>query len=157
MAGRIAGMRAWYSDLSLGEKGILWMSGGIVCGTFWGTYDRRLKFRAPESDFLVMTSYATAPDKKKAFEVAWSDAARLAQRKPGYEWTKTYKALDWEGSPFNYVSFRMWSEEASYKRLDHFDSVWKELMKRLNETVEGAPKNSVYRIVIDDSVRRIIE
>ena len=26
------------------------------------------------------------------FEASWSDQARLAQRQPGYEWTKTFKA-----------------------------------------------------------------
>merc|ERR1712113_486687 len=93
---------------------------------------------------------------KQKFEAAWSDAARLAQRQPGYEWTKTYKALDWEDSPFHYVSFRMWNEERSFKRFEGFDSTWKELNKRLQATCTSA-ENTVYRIIVDDSVRRIID
>merc|ERR1712070_991237 len=89
--------------------------------------------RNPESDFLVATTYVVPPEKKKAFESAWSDSARLAQRQPGYEWTKTYKAVDWEDSPFHYISFRMWNEEASYKRMTTYDAAWKELSKRLDE------------------------
>merc|ERR1711957_588235 len=98
-------------------------------------------------------TYTVAEDKKKAFEAAWSDAARLAQRQPGYEWTKTYKALDWEDSPFNYISFRMWNEEGSYRRLVNYDSTWKELMTRLNSCVTDSTTTE-YRTLVDDSVRR---
>merc|ERR1740121_923828 len=109
------------------------MSAGMVGGTLLGTWERRLRVKKPESDFLVATTYIVPADKKKAFEVAWSDLARLAQRQPGYEWTRTYKALDWEDSPFHYISFRMWNEEASFKRMVAYDSAWKELMNRMDQ------------------------
>lgn len=155
LLGRIAGAREWYADLSVGEKGMIGMSVGCIIGTLYGTYVRRGIHRAPESDYLVATTYVVPESKKKAFEIAWSDAARLAQRQPGYEWTKTYKALDWEDSPFHYISFRMWSEENSYKRLITYNDTWKELMKRLDETCESK-QSTTYRITVDDSVRRII-
>jgi len=148
--------RAWYGDLNVGEKGLLAMAVGMYAGTAYGTYVRRYKYHLPESDYLVATTYTVLDEsKKKAFETAWSDAARLAQRQPGYEWTKTYKALDWEDSPFHYVSFRMWNEEDSYKRFATHDPTWKELNKRLAEVC--TQENAVYRVIVDDSVRRIIE
>mmetsp|Transcript_107559 Transcript_107559/g.304160 ORF Transcript_107559/g.304160 Transcript_107559/m.304160 type:complete len:160 (+) Transcript_107559:56-535(+) len=153
---RIQWMREWYADLSVGEKGLAAMAFGNVAGTFYGTYVRRGKARIPESDFLVCTTYTVDEKQKKAFEAAWSDTARLAQRQPGYEWTRTYKAIDWEDSPFHYLSLRMWNEEFSYKRFTAYDSTLKELLKRLKEVITGT-HSAVYRIIVDDSVRRIIE
>merc|ERR1719348_1115730 len=140
---RIAGAREWYTDLSVGEKGLLAMSVGMIGGTMYGTYVRRYQFRQAESDFLMATTYEVPLEQRKAFETAWSDAARLAQRQPGYEWTKTYKAVDLEDSPFHYISFRMWNEEASYQRLTLHDVTWKELMKRLNAVCTS--ESTVYR------------
>merc|ERR1712137_1146703 len=149
-------MREWYTDLSVGEKGLLAIAFGNIAGTCYGTYVRRGQVLTPESDYLVSTTYTVDENKKKAFEGAWSDAARLAQRQPGYEWAKTYKALDWEDSPFHYISFRMWNEEGSYKRMAQYDSTFKELSKRL-EAVQQSANSAVYRIIVDDSVRRIID
>mmetsp|Transcript_123896 Transcript_123896/g.264103 ORF Transcript_123896/g.264103 Transcript_123896/m.264103 type:complete len:160 (-) Transcript_123896:138-617(-) len=146
----------WYKDLSVGEKGVIAMSAGMIGGTLYGTYERRLRIKPAESDFLVATTYIVPEDKKKAFEVAWSDMARLAQRQPGYEWTRTYKALDWEDSPFHYISFRMWNEEGSYKRFTTYDATLKELNSRL-AAVCTSSRETVYRVTVDDSVRRIIE
>eukprot|EP00928_Gymnodinium_smaydae_P056708 TRINITY_DN40035_c0_g1_i1.p1 TRINITY_DN40035_c0_g1~~TRINITY_DN40035_c0_g1_i1.p1 ORF type:complete len:177 (-),score=37.02 TRINITY_DN40035_c0_g1_i1:93-572(-) len=152
---RIAGAREWYNELAVGEKCLFAMAIGNVLGTCYGTYVRRAKLKNPESSFLVATTYVVPEDKKKDFEVAWSDAARLAQRQPGYEWTKTYKALDWEDSPFHYVSFRMWNEETSYRRLTNYDSTWKELTRRLEASCTSQ-QSTVYKTTVDDSVRRII-
>merc|ERR1719410_992343 len=131
------------------------MSIGNLIGVSYGTYVRRLQFKAPESDFLIVTTYTMPHDKRKGFENSWSDAARLAQRQPGYEWTRTYKALDWEDSPFHYVSFRMWNEEASFKRMTKYDATWKELMNRMDQVCQS--QNTPYRVIVDDSQRRIIE
>eukprot|EP00446_Apocalathium_sp_SHHI-4_P025452 CAMPEP_0177250914 /NCGR_PEP_ID=MMETSP0367-20130122/53659_1 /TAXON_ID=447022 ORGANISM="Scrippsiella hangoei-like, Strain SHHI-4" /NCGR_SAMPLE_ID=MMETSP0367 /ASSEMBLY_ACC=CAM_ASM_000362 /LENGTH=158 /DNA_ID=CAMNT_0018703757 /DNA_START=108 /DNA_END=584 /DNA_ORIENTATION=- len=149
------GIREWYNDLSVGEKGLVSMCLGMIGGTAYGTYVRRYQFKTAQSDFLVATMYTVPEEKKKAFETAWSDAARLAQRQPGYEWTKTYKSLDWEDSPFHYVSFRMWNEESSFSRMLKFDTTWKELQKRMAEVCTQT--STTYRVVVDDSVRRIIE
>mmetsp|Transcript_107691 Transcript_107691/g.213995 ORF Transcript_107691/g.213995 Transcript_107691/m.213995 type:complete len:160 (-) Transcript_107691:97-576(-) len=149
-------VRQWYTDLSLGEKGLVAMSIGNLIGVGYGTYVRRLQFKAPESDFLIVSTYNMPQEKRKGFENGWSDAARLAQRQPGYEWTRTYKALDWEDSPFHYLSLRMWNEEWSYRRFTQHDSTWKELQRRLDEVCDGVD-NTVYRIVVDDSVKRIID
>lgn len=75
-------------------------------GTCYGTYCRLGKLSAPESNFLaprldklhdlsaqLVSLYHVEEAKKKSFEGTWSDQARLAQRMPGYEWTKTFKAL----------------------------------------------------------------
>mmetsp|Transcript_57411 Transcript_57411/g.124208 ORF Transcript_57411/g.124208 Transcript_57411/m.124208 type:complete len:161 (-) Transcript_57411:133-615(-) len=156
LLGRINSVRDWYRELSLGEKGVVCLAIGNVWGTLYGTHVRRMKLRTPESDFLVATSYMVKEEEKKAFELAWSDAARLAQRQPGYEWTKTYKALDWEDSPFHYISFRMWSEESCYRRFITHDGTWKLLMDRLKNCLVSDEKSTVYKVIVDDSVRRII-
>merc|ERR1711972_967118 len=108
--------------------------GGNILGAIYGTHVRREKVKNPESDFLLATTYNVAEDTKKKFEAAWSDAARLAQRQPGYEWTRTYKAIDWEDSPFHYISFRMWNQNQSYNRMVSFDPTYKELMQRMSST-----------------------
>jgi len=146
----------WWEELDISEKLLMYMAGGMYFGTYYGTYVRRLKVQAPESDHLLVSSYTVPEEKKKSFEANWSDQARLAQRQPGYEWTKTYKAIEWEDSPFHYITFRMWNEAGSFSRMAQFDPTWKELSKRVGETCKEQ-KDVVYRIIVDDSVRRIIE
>ncbi|CAJ1396859.1 unnamed protein product [Effrenium voratum] len=133
--GRIRAISDWFEELDIAEIYLLYMAAGMYAGTMYGTYVRRGKLAAPESDFLLTSIYHVPEEKKKAFEATWSDQARLAQRQPGYEWTKTYKAIDWSESPFSYVTFRMWNESGSYLRMVQFDPTWKELTKRLKETI----------------------
>eukprot|EP00929_Paragymnodinium_shiwhaense_P086100 TRINITY_DN4659_c0_g1_i1.p1 TRINITY_DN4659_c0_g1~~TRINITY_DN4659_c0_g1_i1.p1 ORF type:complete len:160 (+),score=27.43 TRINITY_DN4659_c0_g1_i1:75-554(+) len=151
----IARQREWYNDLSLGERGLVWIACGNIMGAIYGTYERRGNRKAPESDYLEVSTYTVPQEHRKSFEATWSNSAQLAQRQPGYEWTKTYKAQDWEDSPFHYVTFRMWSQEICAKRMREFDPTWKELMRRMDEI--GVKRESVeYKTVVDDSVRRII-
>mmetsp|Transcript_21556 Transcript_21556/g.57322 ORF Transcript_21556/g.57322 Transcript_21556/m.57322 type:complete len:160 (-) Transcript_21556:197-676(-) len=147
--------RAWYSDLSAGEKGLLAMAYGNVIGTLYGTYVRRGHISAADSECLVVTTYTVEDEKKKEFEGHWNDTARLAQRQPGYEWTRTLKALNWENSPFHYLTFRMWGEVACFQRYVKYDDTLKELMRRVGLSCV-AETSSVYKVVVDDSVRRII-
>merc|ERR1712232_459464 len=155
LLGRIASTREWYSDLSLGEKGLISLAIGNVIGAVYGTHVRRSQMKNSESDCLVATTYMVPEENMKAFEIAWSDSARLAQRNPGYEWTRTFKALDWEDSPFHYISFRMWSEVGNWRWLTTHNSTWKELMKRMDAT-GAVHQSSSYEVIVDDSVRRII-
>eukprot|EP00933_Yihiella_yeosuensis_P011059 TRINITY_DN118047_c0_g1_i1.p1 TRINITY_DN118047_c0_g1~~TRINITY_DN118047_c0_g1_i1.p1 ORF type:complete len:162 (-),score=23.12 TRINITY_DN118047_c0_g1_i1:164-649(-) len=154
--GRVAAVREWYEELDIAEKLLLYTSAGMYWGTWYGTRCRRGKIEAPESDYLLATQYDVPASKKKSFEASWSDMARLAQRQPGYEWTKTFKALDWEDSPFHYVSFRMWTSSGDYRRFTNMDRTWKELSKRLTENCDKQ-QDTVYRIIVDDSVKRIID
>mmetsp|Transcript_42131 Transcript_42131/g.78321 ORF Transcript_42131/g.78321 Transcript_42131/m.78321 type:complete len:162 (-) Transcript_42131:185-670(-) len=146
----------WWEAREEMEKLMCYCAAGMYGGTLYGTYVRRGKLATPESDFLLASFYEVVETKKKPFEANWSDQARLAQRQPGYEWTRTYKAIDWADSPFQYLSFRMWSEVGDYQRMIQFDSTWKELTKRVAETC-SRQKDTVYRILVDDSVKRIIE
>ncbi|CAE8625341.1 unnamed protein product, partial [Polarella glacialis] len=132
---RVVNVSEWYEELDISEKLLLYMAAGMYWGTCYGTYIRRGKLEMPTSDFLMASAYMVPPTKKKEFEASWSDQARLAQRQPGYEWTRTYKALDWEDSPFHYVSFRMWNEASSYRRMAQFDQTWKILSERVADSV----------------------
>ncbi|CAE7457320.1 unnamed protein product [Symbiodinium natans] len=156
LTARFAAAMEWWEELDEAEKLLAWMATGMYWGTFYGTYVRRGKLAIPESDYLLTSIYEVPQAKKKAFEANWSDQARLAQRQPGYEWTRTYKAIDWAEAPFQYISFRMWDQAGSYYRMVQFDSTWKELTKRVAETC-ASQKDTVYRILVDDSVKRIIE
>eukprot|EP00931_Biecheleriopsis_adriatica_P105038 TRINITY_DN79639_c0_g1_i1.p1 TRINITY_DN79639_c0_g1~~TRINITY_DN79639_c0_g1_i1.p1 ORF type:complete len:162 (-),score=20.75 TRINITY_DN79639_c0_g1_i1:61-546(-) len=156
IVGRIMALNEWWEDLDIAEKYLLYMTAGMYWGTCYGTYCRRSRMLIPESDYLRASIYHVPEEKKKAFEANWSDQARLAQRQPGYEWTKTFKALDWQDSPFHYITFRMWSESGSYMRMTQFDNTWKELCRRVGDSCENQ-QDAVYRIIVDDSVRRIIE
>lgn len=144
----------WYDDLSLGEKAMVAMSLGSVAGTLYGTYVRRSAMNVLESDYLVTSTYHVPEGKKKEFESVWSHTAQLAQRQPGYEWTKTFKAIDWDESPFHYIAFRMWSEAGAYRHFANYDPTLKELNSRLSEVC--TEKSHVYKVIVDDSVNRII-
>merc|ERR1711862_357477 len=111
--------------------------------------------RDPECEYLVGTTYSVKEENKKEFEMLWSHTAQLAQRQPGYEWTKTYKALEWDGLPFQYIALMMWDEDTCYKRFMRYNETRKELMKRMTDLATEHP--CVYKIIVDDSVRRIIE
>mmetsp|Transcript_41565 Transcript_41565/g.75334 ORF Transcript_41565/g.75334 Transcript_41565/m.75334 type:complete len:160 (-) Transcript_41565:79-558(-) len=152
---RLVSIREWYSELTIGEKGFMCFAVGNVSGTFYGTYKRRGNMRPEQADWLVVTTYHVDEKKRKNFEANWSDMARLAQRQPGYEWTRTYKALDWQDSPFQYITFRMWDQESSYRRFIHGDPTLVELKRRMTELCRGE-KSAVYRTQVDDSIARII-
>eukprot|EP00930_Biecheleria_cincta_P071376 TRINITY_DN58888_c0_g1_i1.p1 TRINITY_DN58888_c0_g1~~TRINITY_DN58888_c0_g1_i1.p1 ORF type:complete len:162 (-),score=26.21 TRINITY_DN58888_c0_g1_i1:141-626(-) len=156
LLGRIHAGFEWWEELDIAEKYLLYMAAGMYGGTIYGTYQRRARLMIPESDYLLASFYRVDEQQKKAFEANWSDQARLAQRQPGYEWTRTYKALDWQESPFQYITFRMWDQSTNYLRMVQFDPTWKELSKRVGATCTEQ-KDTVFRILIDDSVKRIID
>mmetsp|Transcript_34602 Transcript_34602/g.77644 ORF Transcript_34602/g.77644 Transcript_34602/m.77644 type:complete len:82 (-) Transcript_34602:11-256(-) len=74
---RIASVKEWYTDLSIGERCFLTFAFGNVCGTFYGTYVRRSKIGNEISDHLVITTYHVDEKKRKTFEATWSDMAPL--------------------------------------------------------------------------------
>ena len=57
----------------------------------------------------------------------WNDSARLNQRQHGYEYTKLYKAISMEKSPFQYFSVRMWArseDEEHFLKYSKFNTYY---------------------------------
>ena len=106
---RIWEAKRWYKELDPPEKWLFWMCIGGYFGVFYGTHKRHERERNMVSQHMVVTRYNVAPDDIKHFEQYWNDSARLNQRQHGYEYTKLYKAISMEKSPFQYFSVRMWA------------------------------------------------
>ena len=51
------------------------------------------------------------------FEATWSDQARLAQRQPGYEWTKTFKATVCDCAEWHDIHVVAWHTHMKYDEI----------------------------------------
>lgn len=151
----MAGARTWYGRLSIGEKNAMWLLGGNICGCFYGTKVRMEGEEFKMSDYLRLSFLRIPPENMKDFETVWNDEARFNQKQAGYEWTTMLKSFVFEQTPFHYLCMRMWSEEGDYKRVAYFDKTQKEFNARFQE-VGLTEKAGVYKVVVDDSVRRLI-
>jgi len=142
----------WNNYCSLGPKDhfILWLSVGIFSGSTVGyqAYHERQANRS--SDHMEVTMYRVDKEKVKAFESAWNDESRLSQMQLGYEWTKMYKAISWENSPFQYISVRMWGRK---KYANDFEKNNKSVVEA---TTLQPPIKQQFVSVVDDSVVRLI-
>ena len=107
------------------------------------------------SDYMEVTLYNVDKDNVKPFESAWNELSRLSQMQMGYEWTKMYKAIAWEQSPYQYISVKMWGRKkyASdfQKAEDHAKAV-----EQINKHTSIKPVTDKYITVVDDSVVRLI-
>ncbi|KAF4730022.1 hypothetical protein FOZ62_003319, partial [Perkinsus olseni] len=151
-AAQLARAWRWYVELTVSEKNLLWGIQGVVMGSVIGAYKYVDKQANRTSDHLEITYYKVDRSKVKEFEAAWNEAARLAQRQRGYEWTRMYKAIAWEQSPFQYLCMRMWSQKVDKDYfLRHNRNVHDELESRIEAASEGREMN-VYKYVVDDSI-----
>lgn len=146
--------RLWmfYCELSSGNKSAIWLSNGIIFGSVLGTSERIRKEADAHTDFLEVTEYSLgSKSRSREFEKYWNDSAKRAQAQRGYEWTRMYKAVAWDDSPFHYLSVRMWedtpvSDEIFSKRLGDSKILSAELL----------PVRREFVTVVDDSVVRTI-
>lgn len=144
--------RLWmfYCDLSSGNKSAIWLANGIIFGSILGTSERIRKEADARTDFLEVTEYTLgSKSRTKEFEKYWNDSAKRAQAQRGYEWTRMYKSVAWEDSPFNYLSVRMWEEGPVADEI---------FSKRISDSgiLASAPSRKEYVTVVDDSVVRTI-
>ena len=125
----------------------MWLANGILFGSVYGTLERIKREEEVKPDYLEVTQYEVPKDRMKGFEKLWNDSAKRSQTQRGYGWTRMYKAVAWEDSPFQYLSTRLWEEKPVE------DSIFE---KRLDEAgIKPASKHE-YVTVVDDSVVRTI-
>lgn len=98
-------------------------------------------------EYLEVIQYEVDRSQLKTFEKLWNDSAKRSQTQRGYGWTRMYKAVAWEDSPFQYLSTRLWEN----KPVD--DSIFQ---TKLEEAGVKLPTKREYVTVIDDSVVRTI-
>jgi hypothetical protein len=137
----------FYCGLSSGNKSAVWLANGILFGSIYGTLDRIAREEEKKPDYLEVTEFKIPKARVKEFERLWNDSAKRTQIQRGYGWTRTYKAIAWEESPFQYLSMRLWEE----KPVD--DTIF---IKKLREADLDTGRRTEFVTVIDDSVIRTI-
>lgn len=139
----------FYCGLSSGNKSAVWLANGILFGSIYGTLDRLKREEEQKADFLELTEYHVSKERMKEFEKMWNDAAKRSQSQRGYGWTRTYKAIAWEESPFQYLSMRLWEQQPVE------DTIF---VKKLEASGLGGDnvQKRQYITVVDDSVVRTI-
>lgn len=137
----------FYCGLSSGNKSAVWLANGILFGSIYGTMERLKNEEDKKVDYLEITEYHVPKERVKEFEKLWNDSAKRTQVQRGYGWTRTYKAIAWEESPFQYMTTRLW--EGSPVE-DHI------FAKKLHEAGLDKGKKTEFITVVDDSVIRTI-
>ena len=150
--------RLWlfYCGLSSGNKSGIWLANGVLFGSIYGTFDRIKREEDTKSDFLEVTEYKLdGKERVREFEKYWNDSAKRSQAQRGYGWTRMYKSVAWDESPFNYLSCRLWED----KPVD--DMIFQSKLKKSDILVNadketGLPPRTQFITVVDDSVVRTI-
>ncbi len=140
----------FYCGLSSGNKSAIWLGNGVLFGSIFGTMERLKKEAETKPDFLEVIEYKVEKSRVKEFEKYWNDSAKRSQTQRGYGWTRMYKSIAWEESPFNYLSMRLWEEKPVE------DTIFKNKLKE-SHIVDGQDnERKQYITVVDDSVVRTI-
>jgi len=144
----------WWQNLDFGDRFFSCVAVGNILGSLYGTKARIEREGAQGSDHLAVTVFRVVKADMARFQAVWNDQARYCQRQLGYEWTQMFKAMAFENVAVQYVTLRMWSHEKDEKNVIFYNDTWKELHKRIGEV--SSSENASYRVIIDDSVRRMI-
>lgn len=144
--------RLWmfYCGLSSGNKSAIWLANGILCGSIYGTLERLKREEETKPDFLEVIEYRLDRSRMKEFEKYWNDSAKRTQTHRGYGWTRMYKAIAWDDSPFSYLSMRLWEEKPVE------DIIFKKKIEDSKIINDGGLHRRQYVTVVDDSVVRTI-
>jgi len=144
--------RLWmfYCGLSSGNKSAIWLANGILFGSVYGTFERLKREEDTKPDFLEVIEYRMDRSRVKEFEKYWNDSAKRTQTQRGYGWTRMYKAIAWEDSPFSYLSMRLWEDKPVE------DHLFKKKIQESKILEDGGLQRTQYVTVVDDSVVRTI-
>ena len=145
-------LKAWRGYLSFNqrEKMIFWAGLGNIVGSTYGYQANQDRKHSKTSDHLEVSLYKVDKHDIKPFEKTWNSYSRLSQTHLGYEWTKMYKAIAWDYTPYSFVSMRMWGRR---KYADAFDdsAEAQTLLAGIKPVYRGR-----FVSVVDDSVVRLI-
>lgn len=144
--------RLWmfYCGLSSGNKSAVWLANGILFGSIYGTFERLKREEETKPDFLEVIEYRMDRSRMKEFERYWNDSAKRTQTQRGYGWTRMYKAIAWDDSPFSYLSMRLWEEKPVE------DTIFFKKLEESEILHDAKLERKQYVTVVDDSVVRTI-
>jgi hypothetical protein len=144
--------RLWmfYCGLSSGNKSAIWLANGILFGSIYGTFERLKREEETKPDFLEVIEYGVDSSRIKEFEKYWNDSAKRTQTQRGYGWTRMYKAIAWDDSPFSYLSLRLWEEKPVE------DTIFKKNIENSRILHDQGLQRKQFVTVVDDSVVRTI-
>ena len=146
----------FYCGLSSGNKSAIWLGNGVLFGSIYGTVHRLQREDEAKSDYLEVTEYSLKDKGRlKEFEKYWNDSAKRSQTQRGYGWTRMYKSVAWEESPFNYLSCRLWEDKPVE------DTIFQNSLRKAGilsnaDGETGLPVRRQFVSVVDDSVVRTI-
>uniref|UniRef100_A0A3B0MZY7 ABM domain-containing protein n=1 Tax=Theileria annulata TaxID=5874 RepID=A0A3B0MZY7_THEAN len=143
----------WYKYATLKQQHATMLFSGAFLGLIVGRtqHKRRMKSGEFSRDFELV-AYKVEDEKK--FEENWNRLALLAQKQPGYKYTKLYKACYPDRSPIHYFKLRLWRNKEDLENFRNLEQ-YKVLRKNLDESSSKVRFGST-KVIIDDTVRREI-
>ncbi|CEL94164.1 unnamed protein product [Vitrella brassicaformis CCMP3155] len=150
----ITRFRYWYNETNIETRMGIWMGMGALTGAVTGFRSMAKKVYAKPT-CLEVTEIQLPKSSIDEFEQLWNDHAGEAAKCEGYEWTRLYKAIDWENSAWSYLQLRMWRRPKFRLMWENSDYAQQQEKKMLQ--VGAQIKKTRYDIVVDDSVSRLVE
>ncbi|UKJ90547.1 hypothetical protein MACJ_001481 [Theileria orientalis] len=143
----------WYKYATLKQQHLTMMFTGGVLGLITGRIQRKRRIKAGEfsKDFEIV-GYNVKNESE--FERNWTKLARLAQKQPGYKYTKLYKAVYMDKSPVHYFKLRLWRNKDDIIKFRNSPE-YKELRKKVDDNATEVQFGTT-SVVLDDSIRREI-
>ncbi|CXH95067.1 conserved Plasmodium protein, unknown function [Plasmodium berghei] len=147
----------WYKTSSIGHRNFVWLFIGCFCGYIYGKieYNNKKKGKGIYGDLICVDEYIINKKNIMNFEKNYNKLNIHAFKNRGYEYTKLFKAINWENSPLSYLQLRLWKNQQSY------DNYLKN--KQVNELFDNVKKectsytSNIYETIVDDSIIRIIQ
>ncbi|AFZ79582.1 hypothetical protein BEWA_024310 [Theileria equi strain WA] len=144
----------WYTYATLKQQHMVMIASGACLGAIVGVTKRRRRIKDGEFSTNFEFAAYNVHDVEE-FEQNWNEQARIAQKQPGYKFTRLYKAYHWDRSPTHYLQLRLWRSKEdleNYKNLAQQKVLEKRVNGAASETQFGLPVT-----IVDDSVRRGID
>ncbi|CRG98720.1 conserved Plasmodium protein, unknown function [Plasmodium relictum] len=153
---KIESFSNWYKASSIGHRNFVWLFIGSFCGYIYGKieYEKKKKNKGVYGDLIFVDEYIVDDKNIKNFEKNYNKLNIHSFKNKGYEYTKLFKAINWQNSPLSYLQLRLW------KNKDCYDEYMKS--KNVNELLDNVKKeckfysSDKYETIVDDSIVRLI-
>ncbi|SBT70568.1 conserved Plasmodium protein, unknown function [Plasmodium malariae] len=146
----------WYRTSSIGHRNFVWLFVGCFCGYVYGKieYIKKKKGKGIYGDLIYVDEYIVDKKNIRNFEANYNKLNIHSFKNKGYEYTKLFKAINWDNSPLSYLQLRLWRNKDSYDEyikskniMDLFKNVQRECVFHSSDK---------YETIVDDSIVRLI-
>ncbi|SOV10405.1 conserved Plasmodium protein, unknown function [Plasmodium gaboni] len=146
----------WYNNSSIGHRNFVWVFIGIGCGYIYGTieYKKKIKDKGIYGDLIYVDEYIVDDKNKKQFEQNYNNLNIHSFKYKGYEYTKVFKAIKNDNSPFSYLQLRLWKNKNSYDQYINNKNIQNLLTNLKDSCIFYSTQK--YKTIVDDSIVRLI-